>query len=370
LAARGHVISYITFVSLSILLDQRVRYSAADLTLHTLKTLKSDGRQSDGKILSEFPYVPMYLPIIDLKDTKLYESKRSGFAELRVSIHEIPANGRTTDQEESYFFVFRARADLGDTRITVPQLGLASCRMSLDHCLLVPPHAPVRVEWTNAAGQLAKFCFFPRFFKSMARQSGCFPESFIKRLDGFFFSFDQRLEDLCQLLMEETETGCQLGPLYFEALARAVAMGVLNRVHYQACAERHAASVNPSIRRSVELLEECFAHKICIGELAARAGLSPRHFARSFLEATGCTPHDYLLRLRLSCARELMTRPSQAVCLKEIAKSCGFYDQTHFGRHFRRVFGTTPASFLRAQERPLTVTKPSCVNRFEGLAES
>jgi AraC-like DNA-binding protein len=293
----------------------------------------------------------MYLPIIDLKDTKVYESKQSGFAEFHVSIHEIPAHGRTTDQEEDYFFVFRARADLGDTRITVPQLGLAGCRMSLDRCLLVPPRAPVRVEWSNAGGQLAKFGFFPRFFKDMARQSRC-PELLVERLEGVFFSFDQRLEDLCRLLIEETETGCQLGPLYFEALARALAMGVLTRMHDQTRAGLQAASVNPSIWRSVQLLEECFAHKICIEQLAAQAGLSPRHFARSFLQATGRTPHDYLLRLRLGRARELMTRPSQTVCLKQIAESCGFYDQTHFGRHFRRVFGTTPAAFLRAQERP------------------
>jgi AraC-like DNA-binding protein len=309
----------------------------------------------------------MYLPTIDLKETMVYESKRSGFAEFRVSIHEIPAHGCMTHQEASYFFVLRARADLGNTRMTVPRLGLARHRMSLDDCLLVPPHELIHVEWTNAAGQLVKFGFFPRFFKGMARQLGYFPEALIKRPEDLFFSFDQRLEDLCRLLMEETKSDCRMGPLYFEALARALAMGVLTRVHDQTRAEGNTASVNPSIWRSVQLLEERFAHKIFIGELASQAGLSPRHFARSFLQATGSTPHDYLLRLRLIRARELMTRPSQAVCLKEIAESCGFYDQTHFGRHFRRVFGTTPASFLRAQERPLTVTKPSCVNRSEAL---
>ena len=218
-----------------------------------------------------FPKSPeaMYFPTIDLNDTRIYESKRSGFAELRVSIHEVPANGRTTDQEETYFLIFRSRADLCNTRMTVPQLGLAGYPMSLDHCLLVPPDVLIRFEWTNAAGQLATFGFSPRFFKGMATQSGWFPESLVKPLEGIFFSFDQRLEALCRLLMEETRTGCQLGPLYFEALARAVAMGVLNRVHYQACAERHAASVNPSIWRSVQFLEERFTHKICSGSESA-----------------------------------------------------------------------------------------------------
>jgi transcriptional regulator GlxA family with amidase domain len=107
---------------------------------------------------------------------------------------------------------------------------------------------------------------------------------------------------------------------------------------------------NPSIWRCVKWLEERYAQKICISDLALRAGLSPRHFARSFLKATGYTPHKYLLGLRLIRARELMTRPGQAVCLKQIAGSCGFYDQAHFGRHFRRSFGTTPAEFLRTQQ--------------------
>jgi AraC-like DNA-binding protein len=108
--------------------------------------------------------------------------------------------------------------------------------------------------------------------------------------------------------------------------------------------------VNSSIWRCVRWLEERYAQRICIRDLALRAGLSPRHFARSFLKATGYTPHKYLLRLRLIRARELMTPLGQAVCLKQIAESCGFYDQAHFGRHFRRMFATTPAEFLRAQQ--------------------
>jgi AraC-like DNA-binding protein len=61
--------------------------------------------------------------------------------------------------------------------------------------------------------------------------------------------------------------------------------------------------VHPGIWRCVRWLEERYSQKICISDLASRAGLSPHHFARSFLEATGCTPHKYLLRLRLLCAR-------------------------------------------------------------------
>src|SRR5580693_8452841 len=72
-----------------------------------------------------------------------------------------------------------------------------------------------------------------------------------------------------------------------------------------------------------------------------------------------CTPannallssHAYLLWIRLSRAREMLKQPGRAQGLKEIAGSCGFFDQTHFGRHFRRMFGTMPAAFARVQQR-------------------
>jgi AraC-like DNA-binding protein/quercetin dioxygenase-like cupin family protein len=119
----------------------------------------------------------------------------------------------------------------------------------------------------------------------------------------------------------------------------------------QARAGQPPAAVPPGIRRAVQWLEENFATKVSIETLAVQAGLSPRHFARSFLQATGYTPYAYLLWVRLDRARELLKQPGRAESLKEIAGLCGFFDQTHFGRHFRRMFGTTPAAFAQVQQR-------------------
>lgn len=86
-------------------------------------------------------------------------------------------------------------------------------------------------------------------------------------------------------------------------------------------------------------------------ELARSANLSVGHFTRSFEQATGLPPHRYLLHVRLSRARRLIAQRAPEVSLAEIAATCGFSDQGHLGRHFRRVFGMTPAGFRRAQER-------------------
>jgi transcriptional regulator GlxA family with amidase domain len=46
-----------------------------------------------------------------------------------------------------------------------------------------------------------------------------------------------------------------------------------------------------------------------------------------------------------------MREKGHAMSLAEIAVACGFFDQAHFGRHFRRFFDTTQAAFLREQKR-------------------
>jgi AraC family transcriptional regulator len=188
------------------------------------------------------------------------------------------------------------------------------------------------------------------FFETIAYQMGV-PDLAFKPPVAVFFSFDSHLEALCRLLMEETGNDGPRGPLYFEAMANVVAVSLLGRLCDQAAAEPHPAAVPLGIWRAVQWIEENFATKVSIEKLAVQAGLSPRHFARSFLQATGYTPHAYLLRIRLGRALELLKQPGRAKGLKEIAVSCGFFDQTHFGRHFRRMFGTTPAVFARVQQR-------------------
>jgi transcriptional regulator GlxA family with amidase domain len=60
------------------------------------------------------------------------------------------------------------------------------------------------------------------------------------------------------------------------------------------------------------------------------------------------TAGDYVRRLRLWRARDALDCDRDS-SLSEIAADCGFADQSHFTRHFRRLFGTTPGAYrLRA----------------------
>jgi transcriptional regulator GlxA family with amidase domain len=86
------------------------------------------------------------------------------------------------------------------------------------------------------------------------------------------------------------------------------------------------------------------AGPIVVRELAALAKLSPGHFSRAFAVSTGVTPHSYIIGERV---RRAVTLLGTQESLAEIAFQCGFSDQSHFSRRFRREFGTPPSRWRR-----------------------
>ncbi|CAG9249640.1 Transcriptional regulator [Paraburkholderia unamae] len=84
-----------------------------------------------------------------------------------------------------------------------------------------------------------------------------------------------------------------------------------------------------------------------VESMAARAVMSPRTLQRQFLEATGMGPYEWVLRERVSVARELLeSRPR--LTLARVAELAGFGSEESMRRHFRRIALTSPAAY-RAQ---------------------
>jgi AraC family transcriptional regulator len=107
------------------------------------------------------------------------------------------------------------------------------------------------------------------------------------------------------------------------------------------------------IRSTLEYLHTYFAQPIALAELAKVAGLSVTHFTRLFRKATGHSPHQYLVRLRCEQAYKLLASGKYTVT--QAAQAVGFYDHSHFVRHFKRIYGISPASLL---PHGLNVHKP------------
>ncbi|MFD9222601.1 GlxA family transcriptional regulator [Streptomyces sp. NPDC060064] len=84
---------------------------------------------------------------------------------------------------------------------------------------------------------------------------------------------------------------------------------------------------------------------LSVEALAARARLSPRHFARAFQKETGMTPGRYVERVRLEQARRLLEDSPDGV--EEISRSCGYGTPEAMRRAFVKTLGTAPAEYRR-----------------------
>ena len=79
------------------------------------------------------------------------------------------------------------------------------------------------------------------------------------------------------------------------------------------------------------------------GRLARLAHMSVRAFERKFQAVFHLTPQKYLRKLRMQMASRALVSTGQT--LAEVAAGCGFSDQSHFTREFRRHFGRTPRAY-------------------------
>lgn len=82
-----------------------------------------------------------------------------------------------------------------------------------------------------------------------------------------------------------------------------------------------------------------------VEELAAQAGVTPTHFCRIFKKATGVSPHQYVMKARLSRAQHMLEQSEASMAT--IADSLGFTSQSHFTRAFRQFAGETPSDFRK-----------------------
>lgn len=94
------------------------------------------------------------------------------------------------------------------------------------------------------------------------------------------------------------------------------------------------------VRRVTAYIDDHIASSIRNRDLAAAAKLSCGYFCQAFKDSFGCPPHAYIVRRRVERAKELLETTTTP--LSQIALDCGFSDQSHFSRLFRRVAGEAP----------------------------
>jgi len=97
-----------------------------------------------------------------------------------------------------------------------------------------------------------------------------------------------------------------------------------------------------AVRRAREHLREHWDRSVPLAELSSVAGLTRFELVRRFRSQTGLTPHAFQTNVRIEHARQMLSR---GVPIAAVAAGCGFADQPHLTRTFKRAVGVTPGRF-------------------------
>jgi AraC family transcriptional regulator len=130
------------------------------------------------------------------------------------------------------------------------------------------------------------------------------------------------LYQLCLTIWDEARHGNPLGPMFGDCAHLALAAGLLRRAgrHGKAQRETHKP-YDRELKRIQAYVDERLDQPISLRDVASVVGLSQQSFTRALKEASGLSPHQYLITRRLDIAKQLLLDPARSVA--EIASDSG-----------------------------------------------
>lgn len=159
---------------------------------------------------------------------------------------------------------------------------------------------------------------------------------------------DPVLSAIAGFLARESREGGLGGRLYVDALKNQACVHMLRRYANVIFREPSASGglSHAHCRLLDQYIDENLDRDISLNDLAGVVQLSVFHFTRKFRTEFGCPPHAYVMQRRIERAKRQLAR--RDIPLKVVAANCGFSDQSHMTRLFRRLLNITPAGYRRA----------------------
>jgi AraC family transcriptional regulator len=159
---------------------------------------------------------------------------------------------------------------------------------------------------------------------------------------------DPLVAEIAHAIVSELRAETSAGSLLVETLASSLAARLVQS-HTSASTAQHFARVSTQgldrrrLSRVLDYIEENLEGDLSIDRMASVACLSRYHFARTFRQAVGQSPHRYVSCKRLEHAKALLVQSDRS--LVDIALALSFSCQANFTRAFRQATGQTPGQY-------------------------
>ena len=159
--------------------------------------------------------------------------------------------------------------------------------------------------------------------------------------------YDRNIAQFAAHFEAELNNNCYGGTLYGESLALAFSLYLLEH-HSEVTLNRPQGRFSSlQLHEIIEYTHTNLDRQLTLTQLATQLNLSTFHFARLFKKSLGLSPYKYILQNRIERAKKLIVS-SNHFSLSDIALQAGFYDQTHFGKAFKKYTGVSPKVFAKS----------------------
>lgn len=155
---------------------------------------------------------------------------------------------------------------------------------------------------------------------------------------------DHEISGFMRSLYREMTSTRQASALYLQGLGQALAVHLVRCYRDDSGLSKQVYALPAyKLHRAIETMRTGLDSEFSLARLASDASMSISHFSRMFRKATGRSPSQYFIHLRMEMARQLLLESDSSIV--NIALDVGYNSPSHFAQVFRRHTGATPREY-------------------------
>jgi len=209
---------------------------------------------------------------------------------------------------------------------------------------LTPANVSQWLRW-DREGEFLIVTLCPEFMEKVVYES---VKGNVIELIPQFSIIDPVIQHTAAALKAAIETEYSPNTLFGESAATMLAVRLLQA--YATCKPviktYSDGLAKNKLQVAIDYINAHLDQDIKLTDIAELLGVSHYYFCHLFKQSVGITPHQYLIQQRIEKAKILLQ--NRELSIAEVALECGFTDQSHLTKHFKRIVGLTPKT-MRSQ---------------------
>ena len=208
---------------------------------------------------------------------------------------------------------------------------------------LLPAGMPAQWYW-EGMDECLLLMIDPVLLHQIATETNCINPAKIE-LSTILLSRDPQLESIALSFKKEMTQDNIGGRLYIESLANILVVHLLRNycTFNPVFREYEDGLPKDKLKQAIDYINAHLDDEIKLADISELVGMSQYYFCRLFKQSMGVAPYQYVIQQRLEKARDLLRQ--KKIAIADIALQCGFANQSHFTKHFRKLTGTTPKAY-------------------------